>query len=149
MKYSKFVKSGNKVFCTRFKEPVTVDEILDISNEETPTKKEIDDYPQLINVHVIDEDGGTYCVDATDLQPLRHVEDLSFDELKELRKQITLGSMFYHHYCNTLGVDCHEACFYADGFGQASGWREELDTPENFALYCTGDFCIDDYPVAV
>lgn len=144
MKYSRFVKSGKKVFHTWFKEVVTIDEILDLCNENQPTKKEIDQTPKLVNVYVVDSEGQTFLCDPTDLQPWRHVDDLCYNELKKLRGQICLGSCYVSDYKNTLGVEAKEVSQYADGFGEAIGWDESKDTAENFALYCLGELDMEE-----
>jgi len=141
MKYSSFVKVGNEVFCTRFREAVTIEEILDLANENVPKKKEIDAYPNLINVYVLDSNLDSYCVGADDLQPLRHIDDLSYEELEELRGQICIGSCYISSYENTLGVKAEEVCDYSDAYCDAIGWDFSKDSAENFADFCA-DGCL-------
>lgn len=136
MKYSKFVKVGNEVFHTCFAEPVTIEEILDLANENVPTKKEIDENPRYVNVYVLDSENKSYCVGADDLQPLRHISNLSFKELKELRSQICIGSCFIADYKNNLGVSAEEVCEFSDSYCESIDWNFSEDTPENFADYC-------------
>jgi len=46
----------------------------------------------------------------------RHIKDLSHEELLKLRKEISLGSLYYRDYDNSFGIDEHEVCDFFDGF---------------------------------
>ena len=96
-----------------------------------------------IEILVRDEKGEKYYATLEELSVYATMEDLSFEDLKSLREQISLGSCYLADYENSFGVDRNEVCSYADGFGEEIGWNDDLDTPENFALYCQGDLIID------
>ena len=67
---------------------------------------------------------------------------LSFDELKTLWGEITIGYMLnYDCYNNSLGVNRVEVEHYATGFLDALNDNDEYpefmeNSPENFATYC-------------
>jgi hypothetical protein len=96
-----------------------------------------------VEIKVRNEKGNEFYVTLYELSVYQTIADLSFDDLKTLREEISLGSLFLDDYENSFGVDTNEVCNYADGFGQEIDWNDELDTPENFALYCRGDFCVE------
>ena len=54
-----------------------------------------------------------------------HLNELSEEEVEELRSQIIMGSIYYADYDNTFGVDTHEVAAYADGFLEV---EDEYDT---------------------
>ena len=41
---------------------------------------------------------------------------LTKNELKKLREQITLNSLYIHDYENDMGIDAHICCDFFDGF---------------------------------
>ena len=80
-----------------------------------------------------------------EIEKLRHISDLSYDELKKLRSQIVLGSIYMADYRNTLGITAEEAYDYADGFEDFIYSDEEISkeekerrehSSEEFADYC-------------
>lgn len=92
--------------------------------------------------YVIETDGKLKVVNADEVDVIRHIPELSRRELQELRKQISVGSIYLSDYYNTLGVPKEEASSYAEGyldylqeeFGE--DW-ESHDTPEMFDYYCS------------
>ena len=82
-------------------------------------------------------------VKTDELEEIRHISDLNFDELKKLREQIILGSMYYNDYHNSLGIPLDDVMDCADEFGSELDWNDELDTPENFAKFCMGELDIE------
>lgn len=140
MKYSDYIKQGNKVSYHGI--PVMIDEILDVSHEYYFEEEEIDKYPSLCHVGIIYEDNKVDTVTITELSPLRHMEELSFNEYKTLWRQIEIGAMNYSSYRNSLGVDRKEVAYYSDGFSEALNNESEYpnfteNNAENFALYCS------------
>lgn len=136
MKYSDFIKSGNTVSFRGT--PVTIDEILDISNSYYPGKREIDNYPSLCNVSIFFKSTEMIVVPATALRPLRKMTELSWDEHEELWRVITYTDDFQ----NDLGVHFNEVAYYYDGYlsalhddGEFADFEE--DSAENFATYCS------------
>lgn len=91
---------------------------------------------------VIETDEKLRVVYADEVDEIRHVPDLSRRELQELRKQISVGSIYLSDYCNTLGVPREEASNYAEGYldylreEYGEDW-ESHDTPEMFDYYCS------------
>ena len=83
-------------------------------------------------------------VSLCNLEPFRHVWELSYDELKLLRKDICVGSIYVLDYRNSFGIPCKEVCDYSDGFVEAvmDEYPDEdeqekiLCDPEEFANYC-------------
>ena len=78
-KYSEYIKQGNEVCYNGIK--VMVDEVLDYSFEEIPTKKELDETPNLFYAGIVYEDQSVETVPITKLVPLRHVTELTEKEL--------------------------------------------------------------------
>lgn len=69
MKYSDYIKQGNKVSYHGM--PVMIDEILDVSHDNYPSKEEIDRYPSLCHVGIVFDNLDTRIVLATELKPMR------------------------------------------------------------------------------
>ena len=92
--------------------------------------------------YVIETDGKLIVVDADGVDVIRHIPELSRRELQELRKQISIGSIYLSDYYNTLGVPREEASNYAEGYldylrkEYGEDW-ESHDTPEMFDYYCS------------
>jgi len=123
-----------------------VDEVLDSTFEEIPTKKELDETPNLFYAGIIYEDQRTETLSITKLVPLRHVTELTEKELIILKKQIHSGSFFYGDYENTLGVERKELSEVCDSYIEALESKNQYewlttDTPENFAEYCMDYYC--------
>ena len=55
------------------------------------------------------------------------IKDLSKEQLKELRKEIVLNSLFTKDYENSLGVDAHECQEFFDGYVE---YLEELENSD-------------------
>ena len=143
-KYSDFIKQGNDVCYNGIK--VMVDEVLDYSFEEIPTKKELDETPNLFYAGIVYENLKTETVPITKLIPLRHITELTEKELIKLKKQTHPGSFFYADYENTLGVERKELSDVCDSYIEALENESQYewltkDTPENFAEYCKDYYC--------
>ena len=123
-----------------------VDEVLDYSFEEIPTKKELDETPNLFYAGIVYENLKTETVPITKLIPLRHITELTEKELIKLKKQIHPGSFFYADYENTFGVERKELSDVCDSYIEALENESQYewltkDTPENFAEYCMDYYC--------
>lgn len=55
-------------------------------------------------------------IDKIKNKPAKRIWDLSNEQLVSLRKQISLGSMYYSDYENDLGINCAEAIDFFDGY---------------------------------
>lgn len=76
----------------------------------------------------------------------RHISDLTEDELKQLRKEICVGSIYLSDYYNSFNIDESELCDICDAYLEYLGMDDEgnwlpdnqhiPDTPEEFANYC-------------
>lgn len=74
-----------------------------------------------------------------EVERCRHVWELSYDEMKNLRSQICVGSIYVKDYINDLGCPAKEVCDYSDGYCEWLDENETLtDDAENFADYCFG-----------
>ena len=93
------------------------------------------------NYYILESDGEWEVVDADECEIERDISELSFDELCELRKEISLGSIYLSDYQNSFGIDVHKLSGYAEGYEESlyeeygEEWAEH-DTPELFAEYC-------------
>lgn len=58
----------------------------------------------------------TRVLDFTEFDEERTIEELDFEELKDLRRQICGGSIYISDYCNSLGVAPDDVCGYYDEF---------------------------------
>lgn len=65
-----------------------------------------------------------------------HVWDLDEEQLKKLRSEISINSIFYSDFNNSFEIDCHEVSNYADGYLEHLRECEYEDTPQEFAEYC-------------
>lgn len=117
--------------------PVYLDE--DENEDEIPNPENYDTY----NMVWISNNKSEELVRLSEIVPLRHMKDLSFDELKDLRTQITMCSIYVSDYRNKLGVPEEEVFDYADGFEvfvcseyEDSKQDEMLGSAEEFAYYC-------------
>jgi hypothetical protein len=76
-----------------------------------------------------------YEIDEWRNEEERHISDLSEDELKTLRGQVSIGSMYTSDYNNSFFIDEDEVMDVCEHYDD---WLEEEqcdDTPENFAHY--------------
>lgn len=67
------------------------------------------------------------------------ITELSKEQLSQLRKEITLNSLFIKDYTNTLGIDPQETYYFFEGYSELLDnlMKEALkdyDTEDN--LYC-------------
>ena len=98
-------------------------------------------YDQAKEYYVIEYDGETIVRSSCQIQIERDIEDLTFDELKELRGQICVGSLYLSDYQNEFGVAPKVVLDYSDGyiedlyqtFNEDVG--SEHETAEAFANY--------------
>lgn len=91
--------------------------------------------------YILEHDSEWRIVDKECFEFERNISDLSFDELCELRKEISLGSMYLTDYENSFGIDVDTLSSYSEGYEESlyeeygEDW-ENHDTPEEFANYC-------------
>lgn len=94
-----------------------------------------------VEVKIRRENGSETYASLNELSVYAEIVDLSFDELKSLREQISVGSIYLADYDNSFGVDRNVVCSICDGYLE---WLDEMfgeeladenDTPENFAHY--------------
>ena len=67
-----------------------------------------------------------------------HIWDLDREQLKKLRSEISVGSIYTSDYANSFEIDPHEVYNYSEGY---LSFIEEVgyeDTQEEFAEYCMG-----------
>lgn len=90
---------------------------------------------------VIELDGNLVVASEGDAHDVRDIDDMSFDELKELRDEIVVGSCFIADYRNSFGIDPHLLSSYCDNYldylCEEYGEENYLehDTGEEFANY--------------
>ena len=81
---------------------------------------------------------------------MTRIEDLTTEQLWELRKEVTLNSLFIHDYENSFGISPRSACDFFDGYveflselAQETGtpWHAQ-DSPEHLREWL---LCSDDY----
>lgn len=65
----------------------------------------------------------------------RHIEDLSEEELKDLRSQITVGSGYLSDYSNSFFIDEDEVLSACDRYDDWLEDEHKDDTQQNFANY--------------
>lgn len=65
-----------------------------------------------------------------------HIWDLDEEQLKKLRSEICVGSVFLASYTNSFEIDSQEVSNYADGYQEFLEECGYEDTPEEFANYC-------------
>ena len=98
-------------------------------------------YEDETEVLVRDEKGREFYVSLEDIEPYAEISDLSFDELKTLRSEISVGSCYLSDYENSFGVDteylsslCEDYWHYlCDEYGEDEA--DAHDTPEEFAIF--------------
>lgn len=92
--------------------------------------------------YVLEDDGELKVVPESDFYLERDIRDLSEDELKELRKEIRVGSLFISDYENSFGVNPDYLCAVCEGYleylEERYGKEERKhDTPDEFAWYAS------------
>lgn len=100
-------------------------------------------YAEDYEILVTNEKGVKFYANIEELSPYAEISDLTFDELKELRKQICVGSIYLSDYANSFGVDteylsslCEDYLSYlCDEYGEDGA--DAHDTSEEFALFAT------------
>lgn len=94
-----------------------------------------------------DRNGLLFQASIEEVEPDRDIETLSREELVKMWGEFRRGSMYFHHYANTLGVFEEVAMEWYEGFWGylAEEHGEEAadveDTAENFADYVLGAYC--------
>lgn len=71
----------------------------------------------------------------TDIDVAHNIYDLTDEQLKELRGEVRIGSMYYSDYNNSFFLDRSELSDYCDSYEE---WLEEEgieDSPEEFSYY--------------
>lgn len=90
--------------------------------------------------YVIEHEGYAIVRVSSQIQEERFIEDLTFDELKELRGQICIGSIYYSDYNNSFGILPKQVLNYADAYLEElyqifNEDDSKYDTPEAFANF--------------
>lgn len=67
-----------------------------------------------------------------------HIWDLDEEQLKKLRSEISVGSVYLSDYNNSFEIDPNEVYNYSEGYLVELDEDYEKDTPEHFAEYCMG-----------
>lgn len=47
---------------------------------------------------------------------MKKFENLTHEELKKLREEIVVGSLYYDDYVNSFDFDCHDISYFFDGY---------------------------------
>ena len=71
----------------------------------------------------------------TDIDVAHNIYDLTYEQLKELRREVCIGSMYYSDYNNSFFLDRSELIGYCESYEE---WLEEKgieDSPEEFSYY--------------
>lgn len=74
-------------------------------------------------------------VRLTDIDVEHNIYDLTDEQLKELRGEVRIGSMYYSDYNNSFFLDRSELSDYCESYEE---WLEEKgieDSPEEFSYY--------------
>ena len=81
---------------------------------------------------------------------MKRLEELSKDELWQLRNQVVLNSLFVHDYENSFGISPRSACDFFEGYVEflaelasetGTQWHDQ-DSPEHLHEWL---LCSDDY----
>lgn len=67
-----------------------------------------------------------------------HIWDLDEEQLKKLRSEICVGSVYLSDYNNSFEIDPNEVYNYSEGYLEEVDEYYGNDTPEHFAEYCMG-----------
>lgn len=71
----------------------------------------------------------------TDIDVAHNIYDLTDEQLKELRGEVRIGSMYYSDYNNSFFIDRSELIGYCESYEE---WLEEKgieDSPDEFSYY--------------
>lgn len=115
-----FFKVGDVVSWNNGK--VTIEEIYcdtsvcDSRDEFEPNEENLTNHPTLFIAMVRNQRNHSFEVEYNDLEVIRHIEDLSAEELQKLRKEITIGSIYFDDYNNSFGVDKYEVSDWCDEY---------------------------------
>lgn len=67
-----------------------------------------------------------------------HIWDLDEEQLKKLRSEISVGSVYLSDYNNSFEIAPNEVYNYSEGYLEEVDEYYGNDTPEHFAEYCMG-----------
>ena len=67
-----------------------------------------------------------------------HIWDLDEEQLKKLRSEICVGSVYLSDYNNSFEIDPNEVYNYSESYLEEVDEYYGNDTPEHFAEYCMG-----------
>lgn len=67
-----------------------------------------------------------------------HIWDLDEEQLKKLRSEISVGSIYLSDYNNSFEIAPNEVYNYSEGYLEEVDEYYGNDTPEHFAEYCMG-----------
>lgn len=85
---------------------------------------------------VLKTDDGFMVVPFEDVEEVHTIDELTYEQLVQLRGQICVGSVYLADYKNTFGVTMDEVCSVADSYDVYLGEDADVkDTPEEFASY--------------
>ena len=94
-----------------------------------------------VEVKIRRENGSETYAPLNELSVYAEIGDLTFEELKTLRSEISVGSCYLADYDNSFGVDRNVVSSICDGYLEwldecfGEELADENDTPENFAHY--------------
>ena len=125
--------------------------VLDIFHEynredNPPTDDNLSEYGDEFTAIIENERNHRLDVYYTDLEVIRNIEDLDKEDLKKLRGEVVIGSLYFDDYLNSFGIDknellnwCDEYIFYLF-FLCGSKYVDlsvayEKDNPETFAYF--------------
>lgn len=140
-----WIEKGAKVVWDKDGKEYEIDSEVFFDEDENEDEIPNENDRESFNVVWIANDTTEQLVYVDEIKRLRHIPDLSYDELKKLRSQIVLGSIYLDDYSNTLGVPTREVSDYADGFENCICSDEEITeedremmrrSPEECADYC-------------
>jgi hypothetical protein len=84
---------------------------------------------------------------------MKKFEDLTHEELIELRSQVVLGSMFVSDYVNTFGFNAHDMSYFFDGYveyilelmAEDNAEESQFDEYDNANNLIGWYYCYDDF----
>jgi hypothetical protein len=101
---------------------VTIEEIYcdtsvcDSRDEYEPNEENLTNHPTLFIAMVRNQRNHSFEVEYCDLEVIRHIEDLTKEELTKLRKEICIGSIYFDDYNNSFGIDKYELSNWCDEY---------------------------------
>lgn len=139
----KWIKEGVHVLYNDEEYEIQSPVYFDGDEDEREMPKSPDEY-ESFHVVWIRNEKNEHLAYLDEIVKLRHVLELTHDELMKLRREICVGSIYYTDYRNSFGIPMKEVSCYADGFEEDVCDRtkdaEEQDKlirdPQEFAYYC-------------